>query len=128
MRQIKKCENHKLLRNIMAGVCTLAIALIFMLFTETTAFAGTEYNINTADVASLQGRLNSVATVSGSAISVSEDIITITLNNDVNGMLLFEGQQGTTFILDVAGHTINGAHHNEAVQLTNGNRADVILI
>jgi hypothetical protein len=111
----------------MEGVLTFAITLMIILFIETPAFAGTEYNINTTDVASLQSRLSSVATVSGSAISVSEDIITITLNNDVNGMIQFEGQQGTTFVLDAAGHTINGASHNEAVQLTNGNNATVIL-
>ena len=111
----------------MAGVLTFAITLMIMLFTETPAFAGSEYNIDTTDVAKLQSRLSSVATVSGSAISVSEDIITITLINDVNGIILFEGQQGTTFILDASGHTINGSGRNEAVQLTNGNNATVIL-
>lgn len=89
---------------------------------NTLIATGSSYNINTTDLATLQSRLSSVATV-----QESDGIITVTLTNDVNGMLLFEGPQGTTYILDAASHTIDGSGQNEAVQLTDYNQATVLL-
>lgn len=129
MKQIKGVRqnntlwtNYKRWRKLVASVLTFAIILTMLPFTAITTFAASSYNINTTDVTTIQSLLSSIATV-----SESDGIITITLTNNVNGMILFEGSEETTFVLDAAGHTINGSGQNEAIQLTNGNNATVIL-
>lgn len=123
MKQIKQGAIKKLMKNILQGIFTMAIILISISFTKMNVFAESLiYNINTTDVAILESDLSGIATV-----SKSESIITITLTSDVNGMIIFEGPEGTTYILDAAGHTVDGSGQDETIQLSFWNRSNVIL-
>ena len=121
MRQIKQCDNQKRLKGLLVGVATFAIILIIMLFTETPAYAGTKYEINTKNVETLKESISSVATVAtGSAIGVDEEFITITLTKNVAGAFYFDGPVGATYILDAADHTISNSGADGPIYINGG--------
>lgn len=121
MKKIKQGTNYILLRILFTGVSTFVITLMIMFFTETPAYAGTEYLIDTTNVATLQDRLGIKATVvSGSAIGVDEEIITITLTENVDGAFYFKGPKGATYILNAAEHTISNSGNDGPIYVNGG--------
>lgn len=113
------------MKHRLKGLLALVLSLVMMLGMVTVSYGlptATEYAITGNTVTHVDSVLSGVATVSG-----TDGNVTITLKQDVNGRIRFEGNNGN-FVLDLAGHTIDGSGTNEALCLDNNFDGSVTII
>ena len=110
-------------KKIGIGFLTVALLMTTISIPGSVTHAGTTtYTVNSIDVSVLNNLFDGSATV-----TKSDGIVTITLTDDLMGMIIFKLPDEDTIIFNAAGHSVFGAGHNEAIQLDHENWGRIIL-
>lgn len=123
MKKKNQSVGKRIWKNICTGILAMALLVTTVAIPNYNTEAGiTNYTVNTSNITALQSLFAGVATVAENGES-----ITITLTEDLNGMLVFDFPDEGELVLDAAGHSILAGVNNEAILLTDGNKRSIVL-
>ena len=123
MKKLNQTVRKLIWKKIGIGILTVALLMTTISIPNSVAHAGTtSYTVDTVVVSELNDLFDGSATV-----TKSDGIVTITLTDDLMGMVVFDLPNDDTIIFNAAGHRVVGAGHNEAIQLVHGNSGKIVL-